>query len=247
MARHGVAWHGWLEGQTRPLPPPCLSPWGRALTPLSLPCRTHWCQCCGEGLKPSSCRCCLGGEESPLGEEQQNRDLYLEEAMEATEEPRHTGAWSPPFPRPQPFPGSPSPHPRLLSSPQSRSPSPAPCPLPVPALEGVLGHGDALLAPGPALGHTERGSPGQHQPSHFVYTSHSQPAGSGAGVKSQRGQASTSPASSPRWEGLVGTRSAAGRAPHGRCSQAGQGGCSSILLAPGLCSSSHSCRALRSC
>lgn len=72
----------------------------------------------------------------------------------------------------------------------------------------------------------ERGSGRRHQPSHSVYTSHSRSGGSGAGVKSQRVQAVTSPASSPRWEGLVGTQSTAGRAPRG------QGSCSSILLAP---------------
>lgn len=94
--------------------------------------------------------------------------------------------------------------------------------------------------PGLALGHAERGSPARHQPSHFVYTSHSRPAGSGAGVRSQRGQASTSPASSPLWEGLVGTQSAVGRAPRGCCSQAVRGGCSrpSSLLGSAL----HPCR-----
>lgn len=84
----------------------------------------------------------------------------------------------------------------------------------------------------PAPGHTERGSECRHQGSRSVYTSHSPSGGSGAGVKSQRGQAVTSPASSPRWEGLVGTQSAAGRAPHGHCSQAVRGGCSSVVLAP---------------
>lgn len=73
---------------------------------------------------------------------------------------------------------------------------------------------------------------GTSQPSRSVYTSHSQSRGSGARVKSQRGQAITSPASSRRWEGLVGTQSAMGRAPGGHCSQAVWGGCSSILLAP---------------
>lgn len=83
-----------------------------------------------------------------------------------------------------------------------------------------------------ALRLTERGSGSGSSPPASVYTSHSWSRGSGAGVKSQWGQAVTSLASSSCWEGLVGTQNAAGRAPHGHCSQAVWGGCSSILLTP---------------
>lgn len=98
---------------------------------LVLPCRTCWCQSRGEGLRPSSYRSWLGGQECPEGEEQQG--LMAGRSHGSYGRAKAHRACSLPFPRPQLFPAAAGPGITISPSPaaflpQSCSLAPSPCP-----------------------------------------------------------------------------------------------------------------------